>query len=304
MTSRSTRGPGRLLRAALDAAASGLCVFPVTPRGKTPAVRQDWEGAATRDPDQITRWFEARPHNVGIACGPSDLLVIDLDIARAGEPAPEPWTGARGGGDVLAVLAVAAGQPIPGHDTYCVSTPSGGLHIYYRQPAGLALRNTQHGLGFKIDTRGFGGYIVGAGSVRDDGMYRVSRPGPIAELPAWLAVALTPPPPPEPGTPLQLRRVRAGAYVTAIVESEAFQVAHAAPGTRHAVLLKAARTLGRLVGGGELDETTAVAALREAAAWYVGIKDWTAGKVDRDIADGIAYGIRAPRRIGRGGGVR
>jgi hypothetical protein len=135
--------------------------------------------------------------------------------------------------------------------------------------------------------------------VRDDGLYRVSRHGRIAELPGWLTQALTPAAPPPPSSPLRLPRMRASAYVAAIVQREAHDVATARPGTRHATLLKAARALGRLVGGGELDETSAIAALQEAAAWYIGIKDWTAAKVDRDIHDGIEYGARLPRQIGR-----
>ena len=90
-----------------------------------------------------------------------------------------------------------------------------------------------------------------------------------AELPGWLARALVPPPPPAPGPVMQLPRQRAGAYVRAIVEREAQIVATAQTGTRHRALLAAARTLGRLVGGGELAENQARAALLDAAAGHV-----------------------------------
>ena len=89
----------RLLRAALAAARSGLYVFPVRPYGKTPAVR-DWEHAATTDPTIITAWWRSRPYNIGIATGPSRLLVVDLDTARGATPPPR-WAGARRGDDVL-----------------------------------------------------------------------------------------------------------------------------------------------------------------------------------------------------------
>jgi hypothetical protein len=112
----------RLRDAALEAAESGLYVFPCIPRGKTPAVR-NWEQVATRDPDQINQWWtQGPPWNIGAAIGRAGLVVVDLDHGR-GEAAPEPFTGATGGRDVLAMLAERAGQPAP-FDTWTVSTPS------------------------------------------------------------------------------------------------------------------------------------------------------------------------------------
>lgn len=157
----SRRRSTRLRDAALRAAASGLYVFPCTPRGKTPAIRA-WEQAATRDPGQINRWWtKGAPYNIGAATGPSNLVVIDLDQGR-GDPAPEPFTGARNGRDVLAMLAERAGQPAP-FDTATVATATGGLHLYYRAPRGVQLRNTAGTLGFRIDSRAQG--VVAAVSV-------------------------------------------------------------------------------------------------------------------------------------------
>jgi hypothetical protein len=225
-------------------------------------------------------------------------VVVDLDQAREDSP-PEEFAGASGGAEVLARLAEQAGQPAP-VDTYSVTTPSGGEHRYFLMPEGLELRNTQSGLGWKIDTRGHGGFVVGAGSVRKEGMYRVYRHGKVAPLPAWLAQALTPPPPP-PAEPLQLSWTRAGAYVRAIIDSEAADLAAAQTGSRHEARLKAARTLGRLVGGGELEEQTAREILLDAAAGHIG-PDTTEREVLRDIEDGIAYGRKLPRSIRRGRG--
>jgi hypothetical protein len=130
-------------------------------------------------------------------------------------------------------------------------------------------------------------------------MYRVCRHGKVAPLPAWLATALTPPPPPPPAEPMQLSRIRAGACVRAIIEREAADLAAAQPGSRHKARLKAARTLGRLVGGGELEEQTARQILLDAAAGHLG-PDTTEREVVRDIDDGIAFGRKAPRSIRRG----
>lgn len=285
----------RLRDAALDAAESGLHVFPCVPRGKTPAVR-DWEHVATRDAEAITAWWAhpGPPWNIGAAVGRSGIVVIDLDDGH-GEPAPEPFTGASGGHDILAVLAARAGESIP--ITRTVATPSGGSHLYFRAPQGIQLRNTAAALGWRIDTRANGGYVVAAGSVNEHGMYRITDTSPIAELPGWLAEALTPHPSHRTASPQgQLPEARAGAYVRAIVEDETQAVAHARIGTRHHHRLKAARTLGQLVAGGELDEQTAYDVLRDAANGHIGI-DCTEAEVENDIRHGLEYGSHRPRRV-------
>ncbi|WP_051182222.1 bifunctional DNA primase/polymerase [Nocardia vinacea] len=254
-----------------------------------------WEDRATTDPDRIHRyWAHGARNNLGIVTGKSGLVVIDLDDGHDGR-APKRFMGARHGRDVLALLAARAGEEVP-TDTYTVATPS-GFHLYFRTPTGLALRNTTAKLGWRIDTRAHGGYVVAASSIVRNGNYRVVRAEPAAELPGWLAEALTPPAPPDPGPPLWLPGTRAAAYVSAIVDSEARAVTAAEVGTRHMILLKAARTLGRLVGGGELTEQDARNALIAASAPHVGIAGYTTGEVVRTIDDAIAYGKRLPRRI-------
>lgn len=84
------RRPGRRLEAAaLRATEAGWAVFPIRPRTKIPAVT-DWEHTATTDPDQIRRWWAARPWNIGIATGPSGLLVVDLDRPTLHDSAVPP----------------------------------------------------------------------------------------------------------------------------------------------------------------------------------------------------------------------
>lgn len=149
------------LRAALVAAGRGWSVFPLVPGEKTPAVR-GWEQRATTDRRQIYRWWAGGAgFNVGIACGPSGLVVVDLDDRGEDEP-PEAFVGARGGQDVFATLATAADAPVP-IDTYTVATPSGG-HLYFRAPGEHVLRDSAGALGWRVDTRATGGYVVGAGT--------------------------------------------------------------------------------------------------------------------------------------------
>lgn len=287
-----------LLAAALRAATTGWSVFPVRPRGKTPAVA-DWENTATTDPDRIAAWWRTAGWNIGLSTGRAGLLVVDLDCGDV-DPPPLEWVGACDGADVLARLAAAAGQPAP-TATYTVLTPSGGRHLYFRQPHGAQLRNTQGSLGWRIDTRGHGGFVLAAGSRLPGGGYRELR-RPVAELPDWLAAALVPRPV---AIELATRRRcvdepmvsgwRARAYLRAVVEGERRSVAAAPVGQRHRTLLRAARRLGHWVGGGALTDHDARTALTNAAHGYLGIAGYTAAQVDRDITDGLAYGARRPR---------
>jgi hypothetical protein len=233
------------MRCALEAA-SRFHVFPVVPRGKTPAV-EGWQGLATQDELQIRRWFAERPFNIGIRTGVASLLVVDPDDAHGEEP-PAEWSDARGGWDVLARLAEAAGARYS-DQTYTVRTPTGGIHLYFKGPADASLRNTSGKLGWRIDTRGAGGYVVGAGSARAEGLYRCVHDVPIASLPSWLLAALTPPPMPrvEPAE-VTLPGGRMTRYVATALDAECAAVAAARVHTRHQTLLRASRILGGWAG--------------------------------------------------------
>jgi len=113
----------------------------------------------------------AGSYNVGIAPGPSGLLVIDLDAPKPGQVTPPRWRepGISDGTGVLTVLCEEAGEPFPG-ETFTVRTGRGRLHLYFTAPPGTALRNAsgEHGgLGWLIDTRAHGGYILAPGSAVD-----------------------------------------------------------------------------------------------------------------------------------------
>ena len=97
----------------------------------------------------------------------------------------------------------------------------------------------------------------------------------------------------------QLTPGRATAYLQAIVEGEAAQVAAARPGHSHQTLLRAALRLGNLVGGGALTDADARAALLPATTAHIGTRrcDCTEASVLRTINDGLAYGQRQPRRL-------
>jgi hypothetical protein len=176
--------------AAIAAARRGWAVFPCRPGGKQPAVPDSWEMRACADPDRVARYWPSDRHNVGIACGPSGLVVLDLDTH--GE-LPGDWRlpGIVDGRDVLAQLCEWARQPWP--VTHWVATPSGGWHLYFAAPEGWEIRNSAGLLGPQVDVRAAGGYVVGAGSAVDGKPYAVLDDQDPASLPGWITRTLASP---------------------------------------------------------------------------------------------------------------
>ncbi|WIV52872.1 bifunctional DNA primase/polymerase [Amycolatopsis nalaikhensis] len=299
---------GALLRAALDAAGRGWPVFPLAPRSKRPVIA-DWQQRATCDPDRIRRWWHRHPmHNVGIACGPAALLVLDLDAAHG--PIPIPWArrGITHGRDVLALLAQQAGEPDP-VDTFTVATPRGGEHRYFARPPGSRLRSTVgargRGLGWHVDTRGPGTLITAPGSLAlVHGAlvpYAITWDLPVAVLPGWLVTALTPPPAPPPAAhpppPLPVTSRRVTAYVQAAVAAECRNVATATEGHRHITVYAAAAALGELLGNGWISAAAITQHLTAAARHHLGVADFDSRELARTIRDGIAAGRENPRLL-------
>jgi hypothetical protein len=280
-----------LLRAAHEAADRGWPVLPLVPYEKRPAIA-GWPRAASVDPDVLSAWWRRAPYNVGIACGPAGLLVVDLD--RPGRPPPD-WAGAADGRAVFAELARRAGATV--EPTFTVATPSGGEHRYYAVQEGPPPRSTAGSLGWHVDTRGVGGYVVAAGSVRRiDGRhrhYRLLGPMEPAPMPGWLAALLAPAAAADVPSTVRFR----SSYVEAAVTEEVSLVRRARPGTRKAVVFRAAVSLGTLVAAGVLDETEARELLTAACTVHIGVDGFTAAEVDRAVANGLRYGLQRPRRI-------
>ena len=282
---------------ALHFAARGWHVFPITPGAKKPPVIHRWETRASTDLDQINYWWQRIPYSIGIATGPSGLVVVDLDTPKSGETVPDRWA-ALGIGSGAGVLRALARQ----HDTtvtptFAVTTPSGGWHLYYTAPPGAPLRNTQAVTGWKIDTRAHGGYIVAPGCPVAPGGYELIDDRDPAELPSWLHQALTPRPPTATSAPAVAAAANHSGYVCAAVRGEAQRVRTAPPAQHNAVLCRAAYALGQLIGAGLLDQDTARTELTAAAGVLTDADcDCTPREVARVIAAGLAAGARNPRR--------
>ncbi|RCG32976.1 DNA primase [Sphaerisporangium album] len=288
---------------ALAAAARGWHVFPLAPRDKVPLEGWSWTRKATTDPDVIHRWWRRHPFNIGIACGPSELVVVDLDVAKSGDQPPPEWDlpGVTGGADVFALVCQRAGHLVP-LETFQVRTRLGGCHLYYAAPAGVELGNTRgedgNGLGWKVDTRARGGYVVGPGSHVDlpdgTGTYQVLHRAVPAPLPGWLAERLRPAPrPPQKPVAVPVATDRHGAYLRAAVVAELARVTGSPPDGHNNALYHASIALGQLVAGGALAEAEVTAWLADAAA-QVG---QGAGEAHRTIASGLRAGAKRPRQV-------
>jgi Bifunctional DNA primase/polymerase, N-terminal len=282
---------------ALHFAARGWHVFPITPRAKKPPAIDRWETRASTDPDQIHRWWRHIPYVIGIATGPSGLVVVDLDTTKPGQIVPERWAalGIGSGAGVLRGLAREQGTTVT--PTYAVSTTSGGWHLYYTAPPGAQLRNTHDVIGWKIDTRAHGGYVVAPGNpVPPSGYELVDDRDPV-ELPDWLHQALTPKPPPAFSASTVAAATNPNGYVTAALQGECQRVGTAPSGQHNALLCRAAYALGQLVGAGLLNQDTARAELTTAAETLINANcDCTHREITRVITAGLTAGAANPRR--------
>ncbi|MFI6984169.1 bifunctional DNA primase/polymerase [Embleya sp. NPDC050154] len=336
-------------------ARSGWPVHPLAPRRKTPPANcaachapghshvdcpcvpaGRWcHGfhAATLDPERIRSWWGSDSRlGVAVACGPANLVVIDVDAHGPSVPARDrllpgiaigddvDLTGLATGFHTLALLAALRGAPDPAADvdTLRVRTPSGGLHVWYRTPPSRRWlcstgSSTGRALAWQVDVRAGGGYIVAPGTVTHAGTYTpVGSCRVPALLPTWLA--------------LELERTGhadrpAATPVPAAVPSRAREAVAAAGGHREAAarvlakavqevadcaatafgagfnekLNRAAFTVGGLVAAGHLASGEGERLLLDAARYA------RPGHEQRSLATiraGMAAGVVRPLRLG------
>jgi hypothetical protein len=169
---RLVKGPS-LLDHALMLARKGFKVFPLIPNSKLPLI-DDYPHRATTDEEQIRHWWVdpvldlEQPYNIGIST--NDLLVVDVDNKPP-----------KNGTDEIRKLETLGFEL---SITYTQKTPSGGFHYVYNAPT--RIKNSVSVLGAGIDTRGMGGYIVGAGSLIEGVVYETLIDKPVVDAPAWL----------------------------------------------------------------------------------------------------------------------
>lgn len=148
-------------------------------RGKHPRITR-WQDNSSRDPEQVGAWWDQWPTaNIGVVCGASGLLVVDVD-GPEGERSLSELEAELGA--LPATVEVISGQ---------------GRHLYYKHPGGH-IKN-QAGLWgkAKIDLRADGGYVVAPPSAHYLGHRYAWREGhgpediAVAELPEDWMIKLT-----------------------------------------------------------------------------------------------------------------
>jgi hypothetical protein len=132
---------------AVDAAERGFAVFPVA--GKRPLVA--WRADSSTDPDIVRAmpWSEAT--GIGVDCGKSGLVVVDIDDL-----------------DAIPALAEEVGWDATQDETLISRTGRGGMHIFYRA-GGAEVRNSASKVVQGVDIRGSGGFVVIPPSLHENG---------------------------------------------------------------------------------------------------------------------------------------
>jgi hypothetical protein len=139
----TARPPDRTTQQAQAYARHGWPVFPCQPGSKQPATRHGFLDATT-DPDKIAWWWQRNPGaNVAIATGEPGPDVLDVD-----------QHGQAGNG--FAALNRLKRAGLTNGAAAIVSTPSGGLHLYFAGSGQRCGKLTGH----HLDFRARGGYVV------------------------------------------------------------------------------------------------------------------------------------------------
>ena len=138
-----TADPELTISYALTYALCGWPVFPCNPGGKEPATRHGFHDATT-DPDLIKKWWRHFPTaNLAIATGLPGPDVLDVDDH-----------GLAGNG--FAAYRTLREASLLGGAGTVITTPSGGMHMYFRGSGQSSGRLPQH----HIDFKSRGGYIL------------------------------------------------------------------------------------------------------------------------------------------------
>lgn len=294
---------------ALALIGEGFYVFPCYEGGqrvKQPCTAHGFKDATKDTAHASELWLEHANAVAAIACGPSGVLVIDLD----GEEARERFTA------VCAKYGRTDGLP----STLTVKTPH-GWHLYFavtpEQTEGIPKLGTgwdfdacKGGAPTGIDWRGAGGYVIAPGAVLANGArYTPQNAGnglrsAITPLPEWLRSRLI---------RRDSRAVLGGSKPVSVVEPASQDVrgadahaentfkmclrliSNAVKNTRQTTINEHSHTIGGLVGAGRLQMSEAEAVQRVFDAIpYSYWREHGERKVESDVRRAVADGIKKP----------
>lgn len=287
------------LAVALTWARRGHPVIPCSRQTKRPLVggfdvaRTEDELAQFSDLRQVESWWAERYRSAHVGLLTRRLVVVDCDVPKDPAGLGGRWEGCTDGTDVLSRRLAEAGADWP--ETYTVLTPSGGVHLFFEQPAEPIGCRTGTGrqdpaadpapghIGPLVDVRGVGGYVIAPGSFSARQGHPYERISPAGVMPAPLPAALIellrrPVPPPAPPVPVLSVPVqygtRAERYARSALNGAAEDIRSAPEGRGNAMLFARARHLAEIADSAphvitlsELERHLAPAALARGGEW-------------------------------------
>jgi len=284
---------------------------------------------ATTDEARIAAWWRQHPNAlIGLPMGVNGCFALDFDprVEELCDDSTGEVIGERAYSleELKAELEAQMGVALP--TSLTAITQSGGVHVWFRQPEGEAIRNRGN-LPDHVDVRGLGGYVIGAPSItyddqgKEKGRYGWKRDrgdwrddASIKEAPAELiqilrdrkrkrsaeqleelpAAARSPSRSPATASADvddDLRR-----YAMRALDGECQEIKRAGTGKRNGQLNESAFKIATLVAAGVLDEAIALSSIRSAARANPGNDDDR--QLDATINSGWTAGIEQPRDLG------
>ncbi len=288
---------------ALRLAAAGIPTFPcyaeASDRGPAKRCVKGiyWRKDCTTDTATLHAWWRMEPDGLpAISLERIGCFVVDLDRHHEAQDGVAAWE------DLIAKY----GDPKAPR----VATPSGGIHLYFRQPIdGELLGNHRGILPAGIDIRGVGGYVIAPEARLPDGRsYAVPVDLPIimadaSEPPDWLLAMIRAKKEPErPANAMatltapvssQASDARVRAYSDAAFAAELQKLQSAPKGARNNTLNECAFSIGTLVGAGWVSGSAASYHLLEVAL-AIGL---ARPEAVATIGSGLKAGMASPREM-------
>ncbi len=212
--------------------------------------------AWSNDPDYTAEnWPVDDAFNIGVACGPSNLVVIDVDVKCS-----------------LATALKLLPAELP--DTMVVRTGRGKWHFYLERTGDYDWFSHRIA-GTDIDIKTVGGLVVGPGSVYEGGTYEIVWDDEVADITPELAEWATARPP---RRRVKYRKRGRPTRWSARNQREGIVgwLMKAPHGERNHRLYGAARMAGGMIADGTWDEGDAEPVL-EHAARQIGLDDFEIG---------------------------
>ncbi|MEV6607432.1 bifunctional DNA primase/polymerase [Kutzneria sp. NPDC051319] len=274
--------------------------------------------AATNDPAVITTWGKRWHSGVwALNIDRSGLFAVDMDNHGGTPPAqplgvldwPEDTPPPADGIDVFATLAGLHHHGLDTDRTLTTQTPGDGMHLLYKAVPGRWKSSTARvrddgtlgaGIGWQVDIKAYGGYVVIPGSVTTAGRYeRISPTVDVVAPPPWLTEVLigtghdrTAEPARPAGPPPVIHPLpgsgREGRYAAGALRSACVELAAMEPDTgRNRKLFRSASRLAGMAEAGWIDRNQVETALVAAAQ--------ACGLPAGEIRYAVNSGFRHPR---------